>query len=736
MKKSVRGKLIIFSVVVAAVLFVGVLAYNHSQKGILFSPSGKVVNIIGLDSWITEGKKSCNILVRCATDLETNSLGILLPFSQKNSARFLGNYSEGSFFSYWYNATIDKTANGVYTASCVLNPAKKDSDLSNAIPYPGVKKISKEFGMVGCELKECSDDDGGLDYGKKGTTRGFSKGLKKSIWSGGSDKCLNENTLREYSCDGVYIKQTDYECESGCYDGKCKDYVPPAYVPIEQPFSIWESENSDEAELIFVGENLRSDLEVRIDGVANPDYIKRIEVSDDNRSAKIIIDTNDSIFRYDFPEYWYMIYVLTDSATGERGVPMIYDSLNNKDVIDYENYFAPEHIFEIEGMNSEIDAQKITGMLSSGAVGVVLDLVGSVSNKISCENGEDIVIRLPHWKTKDCNGVEYDDLKIEDQFEHLGWWGWGEQKGNPDDDKWYQICFVKKRTITDGERTCEVKFDNKNYVNSVDSVITIEKQVHPVLVRGLFKYVTDIPGFYLSSPLMVTSTRKEATWEKCDYGSVEATNSYGQKVPRIPDVPGDEPTGELLSVANEVEVHETSDRGGTIIYVKTNKDQTYKSLVHYRGVLPSQIDYIPGVGSMSNFLHRKISSLFDTSETLDGYDNELELEDKICQIKIYDEKRWDGLAGTVDHKRDEFSYKNCINNIPIWGRQDVYPTVTQRIVTDSYCAFNDEGRNWKSIQTFPTKMPASSLPAPYCYYEDGTPVNKEEKKADCDKFTL
>ncbi|NLV27130.1 MAG: hypothetical protein GXY48_08190 [Methanomicrobiales archaeon] len=60
----------------------------------------------------------------------------------------------------------------------------------------------------------CADTDGGVNYFETGTT------------GGNTDRCLDGNRLREYSCGydesrGFYSDSEDYTCPAGCRDGAC-----------------------------------------------------------------------------------------------------------------------------------------------------------------------------------------------------------------------------------------------------------------------------------------------------------------------------------------------------------------------------------------------------------------------------------------------------------------------------------------------------------------------------------
>ena len=50
MRKSVRKKLIISSIVIAIILFAGILIYNYSQKGVLYSPNYSCLDFYGTNN--------------------------------------------------------------------------------------------------------------------------------------------------------------------------------------------------------------------------------------------------------------------------------------------------------------------------------------------------------------------------------------------------------------------------------------------------------------------------------------------------------------------------------------------------------------------------------------------------------------------------------------------------------------------------------------------------------------
>jgi hypothetical protein len=110
----------------------------------------------------------------------------------------------------------------VMVGSCSCQQAGEDrcsDDGKTLIEYicteDGVQEVKIPC-SGGCRdgICSCSDTDGGVNYFEAGTIGGM------------TDVCVDETTLREYSCGysesrGFFIKSETYTCPYGCRDGAC-----------------------------------------------------------------------------------------------------------------------------------------------------------------------------------------------------------------------------------------------------------------------------------------------------------------------------------------------------------------------------------------------------------------------------------------------------------------------------------------------------------------------------------
>jgi len=66
----------------------------------------------------------------------------------------------------------------------------------------------------------CNETDDGQDYEEKGTTS-IINSTNSTISENMTDYCSDDNTLVEYSCDGITIGSDEETCRYGCEDGAC-----------------------------------------------------------------------------------------------------------------------------------------------------------------------------------------------------------------------------------------------------------------------------------------------------------------------------------------------------------------------------------------------------------------------------------------------------------------------------------------------------------------------------------
>jgi hypothetical protein len=75
----------------------------------------------------------------------------------------------------------------------------------------------------------CNDSDGGLNYYVYGSLSGICSDVRGGGCGAFFDRCVNETTLVEYSCNKTYsfhnsneAVHTYYDCKNGCVNGACK----------------------------------------------------------------------------------------------------------------------------------------------------------------------------------------------------------------------------------------------------------------------------------------------------------------------------------------------------------------------------------------------------------------------------------------------------------------------------------------------------------------------------------
>lgn len=68
----------------------------------------------------------------------------------------------------------------------------------------------------------CTDSDGGLNYYVRGVVSGYDRPTGNYV-SNISDYCVNNYNLKEYTCDGIYGMENEYNCPIGysCTNGAC-----------------------------------------------------------------------------------------------------------------------------------------------------------------------------------------------------------------------------------------------------------------------------------------------------------------------------------------------------------------------------------------------------------------------------------------------------------------------------------------------------------------------------------
>ena len=78
----------------------------------------------------------------------------------------------------------------------------------------------KTFNVVKPSVLACSDSDGGKIISKKGTVSGLDDNGNKYSYS---DSCVNENSVKEWTCQSNYPVGSILDCASGsvCQDGAC-----------------------------------------------------------------------------------------------------------------------------------------------------------------------------------------------------------------------------------------------------------------------------------------------------------------------------------------------------------------------------------------------------------------------------------------------------------------------------------------------------------------------------------
>ncbi len=74
----------------------------------------------------------------------------------------------------------------------------------------------------------CYESDGGKNFDEKGTIYGK---ISRSEFGNRTDFCTTATDVKEYYCDGKYVKNEDYSCENGCDDGACnKSYYNQVFT--------------------------------------------------------------------------------------------------------------------------------------------------------------------------------------------------------------------------------------------------------------------------------------------------------------------------------------------------------------------------------------------------------------------------------------------------------------------------------------------------------------------------
>ena len=88
----------------------------------------------------------------------------------------------------------------------------------------------KNYVIVKCGYSPvCTDSDGGMDYFRKGTTKGINSMNSEAYTKGDTititDVCSSENHLKEYYCMNNTVDDFDYDCPKGCVDEACVEEV-------------------------------------------------------------------------------------------------------------------------------------------------------------------------------------------------------------------------------------------------------------------------------------------------------------------------------------------------------------------------------------------------------------------------------------------------------------------------------------------------------------------------------
>ena len=158
--------------------------------------NGKIVNLVDMRA----STDVCNGIVNftCITNDSTQGVDAIVtfPYSQINNRwAFINSRKVGNNWEYDYSFDVSKSLNGNYQATCLLDNARSDSDLSRVSPYPANYIITKDINANGCVVPIKTNRSYGYADGKTWYVRPL-------IYSGVQDSKGNPLPI-----EGVYGNQ-------------------------------------------------------------------------------------------------------------------------------------------------------------------------------------------------------------------------------------------------------------------------------------------------------------------------------------------------------------------------------------------------------------------------------------------------------------------------------------------------------------------------------------------------